>query len=483
MIRLGARAVARVLAPFVVVAFVSASIVTGPVRATPTLTRGFADDVWFDGTPASNAQWIARTRATGATRALIEVDWAAVEPRPPQAAGDPSIPSASQYDFTTLDARVREFVGSGISPVFLVTDAPSWAEAPGGPAMLEAAGAWQPNVVAFGQLARALATRYSGSYPDPLNPGRALPRVRYFQAWAEANLSIHLAPQWVESRRGLTASGPALYRSLLNAFYAGVKSVHSDNVVITSGFGPYGDPPSLSPTARTPPAQFVRDLLCLRGRVALTPGRCNAPAHFDVLGMDPYEVGSPTTPAVNADDVSAPDLGKLTRILNKAVRVGRALPRGHKQLWVTEFSYDSDPPNPTAVSLTTQARWLEEAFYVFWRQGVDAVFWYLVRDQAGDDYSTSYFSGVYFYNGSRKPSFEAYRFPFVVSGARHSATVWGISPRTGVVVVQHKNQGRWKALFRLTTRAGHVFQRMISATVRGDFRAVIDRQASLTWHR
>ena len=104
------------------------------------------------------------------------------------------------------------------------------------------------------------------------------------------------------------------------------------------------------------------------------------------MAMDPYEVGSPTTKAVNADDVSGPDLSKLTKPLNKAARVGRALPGGHKQLWVTEFSYDSNPPNPQGVPIQKQARWLEEC-YLFWKQGASAVFWYLVRDQGSTNYS------------------------------------------------------------------------------------------------
>jgi len=199
--------------------------------------------------------------------------------------------------------------------------------------------------------------------------------------------------------------------------------------------------------------------------------------------MDPYEFGSPTTHAYNVDDVTAPDLGKLTRIVNKAVRVGRALPRGHKKLWVTEFSYDSKPPNPTAVSIATQARWLEETFYVFWHQGVDTAFWYLVRDQGGTAYNTSYFSGVYFYSGQRKPAFEAYRFPLVVMPSGRSAAVWGIAPQTGSVAVQ-RQQGRiWRVLFKVRASAGRVFTRNVSARLRGNFRAIVNGETSLVWHR
>jgi hypothetical protein len=292
---------------------------------------------------------------------------------------------------------------------------------------------------------------------------------------------VHLAPQWVKRGRRWTYAAPAIYGRLLNAFYAGVKRVHRDNVVVTAGFAPYGEPIGRDriDAARTPPAAFLRELLCLSGRSALRPHRCSNPAHFDAYAIDPYETGPPTTHAIPPDDVTAPDLGRLTRIVRKAVRVGTALPNAHKRLWVTEFSYDSNPPNPTAVSLATQAKWLEEAFYIFWRQGTSTVVWYLVRDQAGHHYATSYFSGVYFRDGRPKPSFTAFRFPFVVMGS----TAWGIAPQSGTLAVQRLQGGSWRTLFQLHVAAGAVFSQHVSPRLRGKFRALVDGQQSLVWKR
>src|SRR4029077_3713255 len=120
------------------------------------------------------------------------------------------------------------------------------------------------------------------------------------------------------------------------------------------------------------PALFVRQMLCLNGR---RPAPCSNPAHFDALAHHPYSVGAPTTRALNRDDVSIPDMWKLIRPLKLAIRTGRALPRRHKSVWVTEISYDSRPPDPQGVPAGTQARWLEQAFYLLWRQGVDVVAW------------------------------------------------------------------------------------------------------------
>jgi hypothetical protein len=461
-----------------------------PAHAAPNLTRALTDDVWFtQSTPQAAQQWVQRAETSGAKLVLLEVDWTSVEPTAPPAGSDPTDPSAPQFDFGYLDARVREFNSSGISVALLVTDAPRWAEAPGGPANFEAEGAWEPNATAFGQLGTAIARRYSGSYPDPAHPGQTLPRVRYFQAWAEANFSIHLAPQWTRQGSSWVPTGPGLYRNLLNAFYAGVKSVHSDNFVITTGFGPYGDPPGgcagsqgTGAGCRMHPALFARELLCLHSE-RLNPEACPSPAHFDAMAADPYQVSSPTTRAFNIDDVSSPDLGKLTRVLKRAAQLGRSLPRGHKQLWVTEFSYDSKPPNPGGLSLATQARWLDEALYLFWKQGVSTVVWYLLRDQAPTYKPNTYYSGLYYYGGTAKPALQAFRFPLVVWPSGKRATVWGISPRSGRLRVQRRTHSSWHTLFTLRTTAGRVFVRTISAKLRGRFRAVVAGESSLAWRR
>jgi hypothetical protein len=480
----GARRTAR-WAAWLFLAVVIAMASAKPARAATTFTRGFTDDVWWDGIGQT---WIPKTVATGARTVLLEVDWSGVQPNAPSPGSNPASPADPQYQFSYIDALVRSFAHTPISVAFLVTDAPRWAEAPGGPASLEADGAWMPNARALGQFAQALAGRYSGHFPDPAHVGRKLPRVRYYQAWGEANINIHLSPQWTLRNGRYVPASPGIYRSMLDAFYAGVKHASRSDMVVASGLGPYGDPPGRCVNqqagngCRIPPAEFLRDLLCLGGE-SLKPLRCTNPAHFDALAINPYEVGPPTQAAVNIDDVTAPDMHKLTRIESMALRTGRLLPRAHKQLWVTEFSYDSNPPNPTAISVATQARWLEQSLYVFWKQGVNTFIWYLVRDQQPKYNPADYYSGVYFNNGRRKPSYEAFRFPLVVmpSGSGQ-ATAWGISPRTGSVVVQQRSARSWKTVFVVKVRAGAVFERTVPVVAHGHYRAVIHHEASLVWN-
>jgi hypothetical protein len=446
-----------------------------------TFTRGFVDDVWFDG-PAdgvSTPTWLLKTEATGAKFAQIEVDWISVEPNAPLPGANLTSPAAPQYDFTTIDQRVEEFERTGIQPVFLVTDAPRWAQAVGGTATEYAEGAYRPNDAAFKDLAEALAQRYSGSYPDPAHAGQTIPRVRYMQAWGEANTDFHLAPQWTRVHGRAVNTGATLYRGLVNAFYAGVKAGDRSDVVLSTGLEGYGDAP-FAGLQRVRPVTFLENLLCLG--TDLKRVKCaGGPAHFDVLAADPYEAFAPTTHAVSPFDASAPDLSRLTKVARAAAKAGTLLPHKAVPLWVTEFGYDSNPPNRSAVSTATQAKWLEQAFFIFWHEGVTTALWYLVRDQT-PPYSQNYFSGVYFRNGTPKPSFTAFSFPFVIMAATGTkAQAWGIAPVGGSVKVQLKGSHGWKTVKAVRAGAGKVFDFSAASLAHGQYRATVSGQSSLVW--
>jgi hypothetical protein len=446
-----------------------------------TFTRGFVDDVWFDGSAdgVTPQGWFRRTVATGAKLVQIEVDWTSVEPHAPKPGASHTSPAAPQFNFAYVDQRVEEVTRAGLQPVLLVTDAPRWAQGKGGTRTEYAEGGYKPNAKAFGQLAHALAKRYSGSYAKPLARGKKLPRVRYMQAWGEANTSFHLAPQWTRVNGRAVNTGAIIYRQLLNAFYAGVKAGDPRATVIFSGLEGYGDAP-FTGLNRTHPVTFTENVLCLGA--TLKRVRCaGSTAHFDVFAADPYDSFAPTTHAVSKFDASAPDLGRLTKLVKAGLRAHTVLPHKPKPLWVTEFGYDSKPPNRQAVSTATQAKWLEEGFYTFWREGASAAMWYLVRDQP-PPYTINYASGVYFRNGKRKPSFTAYRFPFVVmSTSKTSTQVWGIAPAGGTVRVQFQSHGSWRTLRAFHRGAGAIFDFSSSNLSPGRYRATESGRSSLVW--
>jgi hypothetical protein len=438
-----------------------------------TFTTGIADSVYFSA--HSRNAWLGRTVASGAQFVLLWVTWGGVAPQKPPPGTDASDPANPAYNWSTLDATVRAANARGLTVVLSIAGAPPWAEGTRRP-RLAAPGTWRPNAAAYGAFARAVARRYSGRF----NPGTGvLPRVRYFQAWVEPNLPLHLSPQWVRVRRHWVPESPIIYRGLLNAFYAAVKSVHSSDLVITAGTAPFGDPPG---GLRVRPALFVRDLLCLRNQ-ALAPAPCPKPAHFDILAHDPYSFAGPFRRAYYADDVSLTDMWKLTRAVAAANRTGRALPRGHHPVWVTEFGWNSRPPNPHGVPLIRQAQWIEEALYALWLQGIDTATSYRVVDQPPiPNYSTTWQTGLYFGNGRRKPAFEAFRFPFVVDRARSGrALVWGVSPASGSVLVQLRQSGQWTTILRLHALAHGVIARTLTVPAHALMRARVGNELSLGW--
>jgi hypothetical protein len=467
----------RLATALVLVGFLAGTLAAGACAAPPaTFMTGVADGIWDN--PATANRWLDRTVATGARFILEGVDWASISPQRPRSGTDPSDPANPGYTWGTLDATVRAATAHGLTVAFTVAGGgggPPWADGPHRPASVQP-GTWRPSAAALGAFARALARRYSGSY-DPGNG--VLPRVRYYQGWSEPNLPNHLTPQWERVRGHWIAASPGIYRGLLNAFYDAVKSVHSSNLVVTGGTAPFGDQPGGS---RVPPALFVRELLCLHGQ-RLTPARCPNPARFDILAHHPYAIGGPLQPAFGVDDVSIPDIGKLTRSLVAAARAGRVFPRGPKQVWVTEFSWDSNPPDPQGVPVGRRARWIEEGFYVLWRQSVDAIAWFVLADQPPvPNYASTYQSGIYYLNGQPKPDLEAFRFPFVVEPAsRGRKVVWGISPRSGTVLVERLQSGRWRTVGSFRTRAHGIFTQTIGLSGGSLMRATVAGETSLQW--
>ena len=123
--------------------------------------------------------------------------------------------------------------------MLVVTAAPDWAEGPNRPAVSERvpAGSWKPNVAQYEQFARAITTRYSGSYVDPADPAAGpLPAVRLWEVWAEPNLYVNLNPQYEQDRQFSAGH----YRRLLNAFYSAANDVDRRNEIVTGGLAPYG---------------------------------------------------------------------------------------------------------------------------------------------------------------------------------------------------------------------------------------------------
>lgn len=439
--------------------------------ANAPLRLGFVDGVYL--TPDRDL-WLQRTVQVGADLVRLDTGWAAPDTpaRPPGFdARDPADPA---YDFARIDDTIRSAGARGLRVLLSTSGAPRWAEGRGR-APDARAGTWMPDPAALEEYAIALARRYSGTFADPAQPGRKLPRVDAFQLWNEPNLATYLTPQW----RGRTPVAPGHYRRMLNAFHRGVKSVRADALVITGGTAPFGDP--FAGGDRIMPARFVRELLCLRPD--LRRARCSAPARFDVLAHHPYSVGSPNRSARNDDDVSIPDLGRLRRLLRAAERSGTALPRKPHRLWVTELSYDSRGPDPDGVPLQTHARYLQQALYLLWRQGADTITWFQIRDQPPvPSFAASSQSGIFFIDGTPKPALRAFRFPFVVDpDSARTQRAWGRSPIAGTVRIERRTSAGWRSVRAMSVGARGTFLARMPRTPGVTLRARAGGETSLPW--
>jgi hypothetical protein len=422
----------------------------------------------------TDSLWLGRSVAEGANVIRVGAGWDGVAPARRPAGFNPADPASPGYNWSSIDSQVRAISGQGLQVLLIFTGAPSWAQGPRRPRDVPD-GTWKPDPAQFAQFAKAAARRYDGRFPDPAQPGAALPRVRYWQAWNEPNLDQYLTPQWLPTHGGnFAAASPGVYRPLLNAFYGAVKSVDRSNFVLTAGMAPYGNPPGLSLPGignRVPPVTFDRVLF-------------SRPAHLDALAQSIYSIKGPTWHAHNADDVAVPDVYKINGALSAGERAGHVLPRGPKQVWVTELGWDSNPPNPGGVPVAQQAKWYEQAMYVLWRQGVDAVLLLQLVDAPPPipKGTTAAESGLYYSGGGAKPAATAFRFPFVTDRLdRGHVRVWGRSPSGGRLVIERHSGGTWRTLAALSVGARGVFVKTIALRGAAVLRARIGSQTSLSW--
>jgi hypothetical protein len=449
-------------------------------NAAADLGMGFSSDpVLAFGSTASTAPWITRAVNEGAGMVRVNVVWQQIAPRRRPARFVPDDPASRGYDWTAVDTAVRNLSARGLQVLIMIYLAPTWAQGPHRPASA-GNGTWEPDPAQFAAFAHAAATRYSGSYAP--RGQTVLPRVRYWQGWNEPNLGVYLAPQWTRTHAGLVPASPGVYRPLLNAFYGAVKGVSPSNVVVMAGTAPFGDPAvgqSSVPLTyqRMRPVAFDRGLFCLSTRLKAL--RCPGPTMLDVFDHHPWDILGPTHAALNADDAAVPDSWKISGVLRAAERADRVLPRGSKPFWVTEIAWDTSP-GPDSVPVQTQARWLEQAMFILWRQGVSNVLWFQIRDSP--QALPHAVGGLYYLGGRAKPAATSFRFPFVTNRlTRSRVQAWGRSPATGPVTIELRRSGRWVAVSQLALRAGQVFSTTLPLTGSAVLRARTATYTSLTW--
>ncbi len=139
------------------------------------------------------------------------------------------------------------------------------------------------------------------------------------------------------------------------------------------------------------------------------------------------------------------------------------------------------------MSLKTHARWMAEGLYLLWKQGVSKVIFLQFRDakyKPGEPTLASYQTGVYTYEGKKKPSSDAVEFPFVTERVGKRLHAWGISPASGRLTIEAKGKGGYKKVATVNAKAGRVFTDVLR--VKGNklrLRAKIGGDTSLAWRQ
>jgi hypothetical protein len=404
-------------------------------------------------TSADAAVGLRRAAAAGASVIKVPLFWNEVAPadRPP--GFKPDDPNDPAYNWSQLDTQLRLIRAHGLTPLVYISSAPTWAFATSG-------GFRRPDPAQFGAFALAAVRRYSGE-------SSGLPRVRYWQAWNEPNKV---------AGPGQKATAAAWYRTIVNAFAA---SVHSKpgNIVVAGGLSPFGRLTAVAPLT------FMRDLLCVStGSIHST---CSSKVAFDVWSTDPYTAGGPSHRAAGRNDVSVAELPRMKAVLDASTRLGHVVSNGPVRFWVTEFSWDSDPPDSGGVPAALEGRWVSEAFYKMWSSGVSLVTWFTLRDQPVE--TSAYQSGLYYRGASigvdrPKPALNAFQFPFVAYPRSNNVAVWGRTPTSssGTVVVEQRGPAGWRRLGTLQASSAGIFSGTLARAGRGPLRARMQARGAVS---
>ena len=402
---------------------------------------------------------VARERALdemqrlGVTTLHVLVIWRRLAPapgsrtRPAFDAADP----ASYAGWEPFDEAVQGAQARGIRVLLTPTGpVPEWASECGSRAVRR----WicSPRVSDYAAFVRALGTRYSGFYSPA---GAPLPRVTAWSFWNEPNHSAWLRPQ---------AGAATRYRALA---LAGIKALamtgHANDLKLIGETAPGGGSKS------TAPVTFMRDVFCLR---------CSRHPRFDVGGISdhPYTyaaIASPSTFMGKAGDAPIGAVNRLVSLLDTAARYG-IVPRG-TPVYLTEFGFQTHPPDPYGVSLAQQAQYLNYSDYVAYRNPRIAS---TAQYELNDDPHVGVFNtGLRFKDGRPKPALSAYALPIYVQrlgggAARIFGLVRSARGPGASVAIQNRRRTTFRTVARIATnRWGYLLARV--PDYRGRWRLVV----------
>jgi hypothetical protein len=359
-----------------VVGVLAAVTLAAPGQAASGALYGVQDDAWLAHGPGKLESRLGELDRLGVDIVRYAVRWDVVAGERPTAPRD-HLDTA--YDWRSTDAILRGLRRHGIEPLVTLYGTPGWAN-----------GGFAPNRAptsdrAFGDFARAAATRYSW--------------VRRWAIWNEPNRA-----QWLQP-----VSAATYVRKLLNPAYAGIHAVIPSARVGGGMTAPRAGSGGVSPVT------WIKSMGSLGARL-------DAYAHHPYPGQP--QVETPWGPKCSCTSIAMADLERLVNLVHKNI--------GRKRIWLTEFGYQTNPPDIfLGVSPTKQAEYVASAARrVQAAPFVDLLIYFLVRDDAANE---GWQSGLTTVNGVKKPAYTAFRFPLVKTSRSGSVVrLWGqIRPGSG----------------------------------------------------
>jgi len=434
-------------------------------RASTTQESMFQDDpLLVYGSEATQKRTLDKLKRLGVDRIRVSVFWRIVAPandKPTKPenfnASDPAgyPPGAwDRYDRLIVAAKNR-----GIAVNLNVTaPAPDWATGTPLEGRTDLKPTWDPSPSEFARFVAAVGSRYSGGFAG-------LPRVDYWSIWNEPNQPGWLTPQWLPDKSapgGFADAAPRMYRALADAMYTGLSvSGHGGDTILVGETAPKGQARVRGISRAMKPRRFLLRVYCLDDNAQALKGadakrngceesgrtdgfRDAHPGLFKVTGLahHPYEVSrAPEIVPEDPEFFTTGNIRALGSLMGRVfARYGAAIPgtgRGGFPLYLTEYGYQTDPPDPTGVTRAQQAAYLNRAEWMMARnRSVKTLAQFLLLDDkpvagktAFQRYGATFQSGLATLAGKRKPAYGAYRFPIhVASSVRRGkpVRVWGL---------------------------------------------------------
>ena len=313
---------------------------------------------------------------------------------------DPTDPGDPAYNWALYDRLVRYAHDNSVQLVLSIVYTPGWAN--GGKART----APPTDFTDLQNFAYAAAERYSGLWIPPawqlqpqlgITAGVALPKVSMWTAWNEPNNPAFLTPQYTKVKGKWQVTSARNYAKICNAVYNGVHSPYLGPLpgeqVACGVTDPKGNNNPSAARQSVDPLTFF------------TQAHKFGMKTFDVYAHHPYANKGLQAPGYvpKGKEKNQIQLGNIGKLLSAISRY-----YGPKHLWITEYGYQTNPPDKTIFGIpwALQAKYMAQAYAIARKNPrIDMMLWLMVRDEPR---ISGWQSGLMTIGGKKKPAWKTF---------------------------------------------------------------------------